>query len=335
MKTKLTASAIFGALLLSTAVHAVPDLDLHVNGHFRGMAQGYSPAPGWTLTADGGTANILPGLKPDKFRLELIAPAGRSQSVVSDLHQVFGNTIEIKADISGRGYASFGYEAFDESGQQLIARENQRCTLSGVVEKEFKRYFTVTDQARYIRVRLTAEPGSVAIFRDVNAEMKTVPASQPGVIAAPPAPQPAQAVAATPAPQPAQVVVAAPPAPQPAQVVVAVAPPPAVIPVAPALQHHRRYYWRSLGPVENFQIQLPVGSEIEFKLQENRSKNLYWSVASYDSRICRIKIDHDRDGFYPFRMDYAEFELKAIGRGTTPVVLVCGEKKVIIYFTAI
>ena len=102
MKTKLTASAIFGALLLSTTVHAVPDLDLHVNGHFRGMAQGYSPAPGWTLTADGGTANILPGLKPDKFRLELIAPAGRSQSVVSDLHQVFGNTIEIKADISGR-----------------------------------------------------------------------------------------------------------------------------------------------------------------------------------------------------------------------------------------
>ena len=44
MKTKLTASAICGALLLSLAVQAVPDRNLHINGHFRGTAQGYSPA---------------------------------------------------------------------------------------------------------------------------------------------------------------------------------------------------------------------------------------------------------------------------------------------------
>ena len=316
-KTTLTTLSICSVLLAALTVQAVPDRDLHINGHFRGTPQGYSPAPGWTLTPDGGNARILPGFKPGKFRLEIIASPHRAQSVVSDLHQVFGNTIEIKADISGRGYASFGYEAFDQSGQQLIARENQSCTLSGGTGQKFKRYFNVTDQARFIRVRLTAERGSAAIFRDVEAEMKAV------VMAAPP---PAPVVAA---PPPAPVVAAPPPA------AAVPPPPPEPVPAAPMLEHHRRYSWSSLRPVEHFQIQLPVGSEIEFKLEEHRRRNLYWSVVSYDGRICRIKIDHDRDGVYPFRVDNAEIELKALWRGTTMIVLTCGRKKVIIHFTGI
>ena len=128
-KTTVMSLSVCGVLLAALTAQALPDHDLHLNGHFRGTPQGYSPAPGWTLTPDGGNARILPGFKPGKFRLEITASPNRAQSVVSDLHQVFGNTIEIKADISGRGYASFGYEAFDQSGQQLIARENQSCTL--------------------------------------------------------------------------------------------------------------------------------------------------------------------------------------------------------------
>ena len=333
-KTTVMSLSVCGVLLAALTAQALPDHDLHLNGHFRGTPQGYSPAPGWTLTPDGGNARILPGFKPGKFRLEITASPNRAQSVVSDLHQVFGNTIEIKADISGRGYASFGYEAFDQSGQQLIARENQSCTLSGGAAQKFKRYFNVTDQARYIRVRLTAERGSVAIFRDVEAEMKMVVAAPPPapVVAAPP---PAPVVAA---PPPAPVVAAPPPAPVVAAPPPAAAvppPPPEPVPAAPMIQHHFRYSWRSLHPVEHFQVQLPVGSEIEFKLEENRRRNLYWSVVSYDSRICRIKIDHDRDGVYPFRVDNAEFELKALWRGTTTVVLSCGEKKVVIHFTGI
>ena len=203
-KTTVMSLSVCGVLLAALTAQALPDHDLHLNGHFRGTPQGYSPAPGWTLTPDGGNARILPGFKPGKFRLEITASPNRAQSVVSDLHQVFGNTIEIKADISGRGYASFGYEAFDPAGQQLIARENQSCTLSGGAAQKFKRYFNVTDQARYIRVRLTAERGSIAIFRDVEAEMKMVVAAP--VVAAPP---PAPVVAA---PPPAPVVAAPPPA---------------------------------------------------------------------------------------------------------------------------
>ena len=326
MKTKLMASAVCSALLLSMSVQADLDRDLHLNGHFRGIAQGYSPAQGWTLTADGGTARILPTRKPDKFMLEIQAPANRGQSVVSDLHQVYGNMIEIKADISGRGNASIGFEAFDNTGRQLVASNKQTCILSGA-EQKFKSYFQVNSPASFIRVCLTAEPGSVAVFRDVEAEMKmSAVAAQPGV-ATVAAPAPAPGTVAAPAPAPATVA-----APAPAPVVAA---PAATVPSAPMLQHKRLYYWSFLGQVEQFQIQIPVGSEIEFELEENRNRNLYWSVISYDARICRIKIDHDRDGIFPFRIDKAEFEIKALWRGTTTIELVCGNKKVIIYFTAI
>ena len=331
MKTKLTASAICGALLLSMTIQAVPDRDLDINGHFRGQAQDYSPAPGWTLTADGGNARILPGPKRGKFRLEIIARRDRSQSVVSDLHPVFGNTIEIEADICGRGNAAIGFEAFDSTGRQLVASDRQLCPLNGQ-EQCFKKYFPVNSAARHIRIRLTAEAGSAAVFRDVEAEMKhyATAAPVPGAIAAPPAPAPGT-IAAPPAPAPAAV---AAPAPAPAPVAAPPAPAQAAQP-ATMLEHHRYYSWNSLRAVEHFQVQLPVGSEIEFDLQEHRNRNLHWSVVRYDGRICRIKIDHDRDGGFPFRYDKAEFELKAIWRGTTTIELACGRKRVFIHFTAL
>lgn len=101
------------------------------------------------------------------------------------------------------------------------------------------------------------------------------------------------------------------------------------------LQHHRYYPWRSLRLVEHFQVQLPVGSSIEFDLQENRSGRFHWTVDSYDARICQIKVDHDQSGIFPFRYDKAEFDLKAISRGTTSVVLTCGRKKIFVHFAAL
>lgn len=329
-RTKLMAPFFCGAILATLTVLAAPDHDLHINGHFRGQAQGFSPAPGWTLTADGGNARILPGYKPGKFMLELLAAQDRSQSVVSALHPVFGNAIEIKADVKGRGYATLGFEAFDQSGTRLLSADKQTCRLDGLPELKFKRYFYVNSPAQMIRVRLSAEPGSTAIFRDVEAEMKLLPgapapAPAPGTIAAP---APAPAVVAAPAPAPAPAVVAA-PAPAPAAA-------PAPAPVSgPVLVHKQYVPWRSLGPVSHFQVQIPVGSEIEFKLEEHRNCSLYWNVVSYDARICRIKQDHDRDGVFPFRVDSSEFEIKALWRGSTNIVLSCGRKKVIIHFIAL
>lgn len=313
MKAKniLTGSLLGAAALLAMAVQAGPDRDLHINGHFRGAARGYSPAPGWTLTPDGGNAKILPGFKPGKFRLEIIASPDRPQSVVSDLHPFFGNTIEIKADICGRGYASFGYEAFDQSGQQLIARENQTFTLSTGAEQQFKRYFNVTDQARFIRVRLTAERGSVGIFRDVEAELKYIAAAPPsGTIAAPPPPG---TVAAPPPPG----TVAAPPP-----------PPPPVEVSAPTLQHQQYFELKTLRPVEHFQTLLPVRGEIRFKLQNYPLRRQYWTVVRYDASVCRISSRLDRDRIPPFRVDKTEFEVKALRPGDTTIELACGRKRV-------
>jgi len=132
MKSKkwLSVPVFLGTVLLNLNLLATPDMDLQINGHFRGTAQGYNPAPGWTLTADGGNARVLPARSPDKFMLELQAAPNRSQSAVSDLFQVFGNMIEIKADLSGSGYASLGFEAFDQSRTRIVAADRQRICLA-------------------------------------------------------------------------------------------------------------------------------------------------------------------------------------------------------------
>ena len=312
MKTKniLTGSLVGAAVLLAMAVQAGPDRDLHINGHFRGTPQGYDPAPGWTLTADGGSANILPTRKPDKFMLELKAASDRPQSAVSGMHQVFGNTIEIKADVSGRGYATIAYEAFDQSGSRLLGTDKRTCTLSHRAEQKLKGYFPIPGTARLIRVRLTAEAGSSAIFRDVEAELKFIPGAPPsGTVAAPPPPG---TVAAPPPPG----TVAAPP------------PPPQVEVSAPTLQHHQYFELKALRPVEHFQTLLPVRGELKFKLQNYPLRRQFWTVVSYDARICRISYRQDRDRIPPFRVDKTEFEVKALRPGDTMIELACGRKRV-------
>ena len=300
MKTKniLTGSLLGAAALLAMAVQAGPDRDLHINGHFRGTPQGYDPAPGWTLTADGGGAKILPTRKPDKFMLELKAASDRPQSAVSGMHQVFGNTIEIKADVSGRGYATIAYEAFDQSGNSLLGTDKRTCTLSHRAEQKLKAYFPIPGTARLIRIRLTAEAGSAAIFRDVEAELKYIPgAPASGTIAAPPPPG------------------------------TVTAPPPVEVSV-PTLQHHPYFELAALRPVEHFQTILPVRGEIKFKLQNYPLRRLYWRVIRYDAAICRISYREDRDRIPPFRVDKTEFEVKALRPGDTTIELACGRKRV-------
>ena len=309
MKTKniLTGSLLGAAALLAMAVQAGPDRDLHINGHFRGTPQGYDPAPGWTLTADGGSANILPTRKPDKFMLEIKAAPNRPQSVVSGMHQVFGNAIEIKADVSGRGYAVIAYEAFDQSGSRLLGTDKRTCALSHRAEQKLKGYFPIPGTARLIRVRLTAEAGSSAIFRDVEAELKFISDAPPsGTVAAPPPPE----------------TVAAPPPPA-----TVAAPPPVEVSV-PTLQHHQYFALSALRPVEHFQALLPVRGEIKFKLQNYPLRRLYWRVIRYDAAICRISYREDRDRIPPFRVDKTEFEVKALRPGDTTVELACGRKRV-------
>ena len=56
MKKSFLSVLLPAAMLFSAAAVADNDIDIPVNGDFRGMPSGYSPAPGWTLTAGGGSA---------------------------------------------------------------------------------------------------------------------------------------------------------------------------------------------------------------------------------------------------------------------------------------
>ena len=328
MNVKMTTLTLVlaAAMLPAIQTYADHDIDLPINGDFRGNPSGYSPAPGWTLTADGGQARILPTRDRNDFCLELSASQGRSQSVFSDVHTLPGNLLKLELKISGNGYASFGYEVYDATRRTLLGSQAQNVTLSAYDQK-IKQYFPMPAGAKFIRIRLTAEPGSTARFRDVDADVSFT--SQPAAIAAP-APA-APGVIAAPAPSAPGVIAAPAPAPAPT---VAPAPAPAPKPPCRLLQNDRFYSYGSLAPDEHFEISIPVGSDIDFELGEHPDRGNYWRLISYDANICRVKIEHDREGFFSIKGDHAEIELKAMSPGTTRVVLACGSKRVTVHVTA-
>ena len=320
-KTVTLTAMLAAALLPGIRICADQDVDLPINGDFRGTPSGYSPAPGWTLTADGGQSRILPTTDRNDFILELTASQGRSQSVFSDLYALAGNQLKLELKIRGTGNASFGYEVYDATRRTLLGSQARNVILTAY-DQNIQQYFLLPAQSKYIRIRLTAEAGSSAQFRDVDADISIVPQQAAPVISAP-----------APAPAPATPGVISAPAPAPA---------PATAAPAPAvsnqsfriLQNDRFYSFSSLAQNEHFEISLPVGSDIDFELGENADRGRYWRVVSYDANICRVKIDHDRGGFLSFKGDHAEIELKALTPGSTSVVLVCGEKRFTVHFSA-
>ena len=342
MKTKklkrlLVVLSIAATLGFASNAVADHDIELPVNGDFRGAPSGYSPAPGWTLTADGGNARILPTHDHDDFILELLAAPNRSQSVVSNKHQFPGSLLKLEAKLSGTGTAALGYEAFDAAGNKLIAADRTAVQVN-TYEQKVKYYFQMKVPVGFIRIKLTAEAGSRVQFRDVEAEvsgpvLRQTPSSSEaiatpsGTIAAPPppgtiaAPPPPGTIAA---PQPGNIVPPPPPHgthPHPQ--------PPRIKP----LTDEQFFDYASLGNDEHFAVSVPVGKDIDFDLSESSAAT--WRLISNDPRICRVKLEHDRDGKFNNRRYKAEIELEALQRGRALVVFMCGQKKVYIHFTAI
>ena len=64
---------------------------------------------------------------------------------------------------------------------------------------------------------------------------------------------------------------------------------------------------------------LVSGEELEFKIESNPKE--YWQIVSVDRQICRVSLENDRDGFWPFVRHYAEVEFDARRRGTTELLL--------------
>ena len=315
MKTKKLLIALSVATILCLAANAIADndIDLRINGDFRGAPSGYSPAPGWTLTADGGNARILPTHDRDDFCLELSAAPNRPQSVVSNLHPCPSSILKLELKVRGVGTASFGYEAFEQTGKRLVASDRQVVGLSNFDQK-VEHYFRLNAPAAFIRIKLTAEPGSKVLFRDVDAELKrnampVPPSAAPGTIIAPP------------------------PA---ANGGIAAPPPPAAKPMPPAqmrtLIDDQYLPYASLGLDEHYAASAPLGKDIDIDLEEDPAHR--WQVVSYDPNVCRVKLEHDKDGKFGHRRYKAEIEIKAIRPGKTAVLFISGRKKLTVHFTA-
>lgn len=292
-KTIFAACAVAGAVLCARAGQ-----DLPINGDFYGLPSRTHIAPGWQSSPGG--VRFYPGRKPGKQILELIAPPNAAKIAVTDLHQVSAGVLEIEADVSGRGVVSLGFEAYDGSRSRMVASGRQSWQLTDIPAK-IKFNFPLHDPSvAFVRITLTAEPGTIARFADVEAEMKYGQAPMPPL---PPPP---------------------PPVPRPV---------PAPAPAPQTLMHDGFYTLESLPPVSVFRADVPAGRDIDFKLGEHPSRNQYWNLAGgYDPRICRIEMEHK----HKHGRSYAKIELKGMYRGKTRVEFVnAAGKRVIVHFTSL
>ena len=67
-----------------------------------------------------------------------------------------------------------------------------------------------------------------------------------------------------------------------------------------------------------FAATLAPRQDIDFELEEVPGK--FWQVESFDANVCRVKVEHDRDGIWPMRRYKAEIEIDALRPGETEVV---------------
>ena len=293
---KHLSKSIFTVGAAFVALCAVAGHDLPINGDFYGVPSGKHIVPGWSLNSRRG-ARLFP-VKHGKQMLELAASPAAPKIAFSELQPAGPSFLEVDAEVSGTGSASLGFEAYDATRTKLLQSGKQPWALTGI-STEIKFNFQLTDpNIAFVRILLIAEPGSVARFYDVDAELK---------------------YGAAPVPPPQ----------------VAPVPPPAPVPAPAArqtLMHEGFYALESLAPVTEFQVAVPAGRDVDFKLGEHPSRGQYWSLAgSYDARICRIEMKHKRKGY-----SYAKIELNAMYRGTTTVEFVNpAGKRVIVHFTSL
>ncbi len=299
-------------LLFATlgAICALPsfaddDIDLRINGDFRGAAVNAATAPGWTVAAGNGSTRIVRGNDFDEFGIEVTAAAQSAKSIYSDFHPVAGNLLKIESKVKGSGVATVGFAAFDAAKKPLPG--SAQSYQASPCWSKTKNYFTLSDpNVKFVKIVLAAEKGAAVTFRDVEAEFKPARAVLSGNPVAAAVPAAAQVVA--------------PPA-APAASVAAPAAVPAIPATAPVrmLIHDKLY---SISSISNTvcQATVPLRGEIDFDLEEDASEGLYWTVSSYDANICRVEMKHDRGGIWPFRCDKAEIELKGVAPGTTTVV---------------
>ncbi len=306
MFQKILFGTLVGVLCAVLPVSGDDNFDLRLNGDFRGGVANAATAPGWTVVSGGGATRIVPSDDFDDFAVEISATAQKRECVYSEFFPVMGNLLEVEAEIRGNGSAVIGFAAYDASRKELNGGERVYNTSAGWVKT--RSYFPVTDPAvKFVRIILAAAPGSTVTFGDIEGEFKrnvTLPRDVSALSGTLPV--------VTTATEVVPVASVAGSGNMPVQGG-------AVAGGVPLI--HRKYY--SLSAIADnsvYQATVPLNGEIDFELAEDTDNGYYWTISSYDSRICRVEMEHDRDGFWPFRYDKAEIELKGLMPGSTMVV---------------
>ena len=80
-----------------------------------------------------------------------------------------------------------------------------------------------------------------------------------------------------------------------------------------------KFYPLSALATYPFSTTLLPGGDIEFELEEK--KDDLWQVSSFDRNICKVKTEHDRNGFWPTDNRKCEVEIKALNPGNTVLIL--------------
>lgn len=206
---------------------------------------------------------------------------GRDGKTIStDFYPVHGNAVKLETEIKGSGAAQIGVAAFGADKKPLFTRG--RIFNASAWWSTAKNVFRISEpEVKFVKIVLCAEPGSTIAFADVDAEFKRY------------------AVPSVPAQTPAQTI-----------------PPTATL---PSVIHEKCYSLDEIGAIVR-QATVPLGGEIDFALEEDASRAQYWTISSYDSAVCRVEIEHDREGIWPFRRDLAKIELKGVAKGTTTVL---------------
>lgn len=286
---------------------AAGDVDVDVNGDFRGGSVGAAIAPGWTSDKSPGRTRVVASRDWDEFGLEIVSTGKESKTVYSDLYAVAGKTLKLEVALRGTGKATVGFWAYDQSRKQLNNAGQSKTYSLIPTDRETKNYFSLTDpKVKFVRIFLSAHSGAKAVFEDVDAEFKT---SYPPRTALQSAKSFDDAVDSA----------------------VSSLKKTAKVAALPPLIHDKYYAFGALPNKTELRASMTPGSEIEFELGENGASNKYWSVSQYDAAICRVKLEHDTDGIMPFRYDKSEIELKALAPGETSVVFQCGGKTFTVY----
>lgn len=309
---------------VQAAANAAPNVtvEIPVNGDFRGGAHGFSPAPGWALSANGGSAQVLPTDDPNKFGLELRSAEGRLQSALSVFHPIPAGATAITLHYKfSSGNCLAEVEFFDAEGSQRSPGLSSHY-YGGHGEKAMvtkgKADHTrspIPSNARYAMIRLSAGTGMVARFSDVKLKFS-------GPITSSSTPMsPTMTVATTNA--------------APLAGPVAALAPEAAVPIwcgsheTVGVRDRQFFDYQSLRPDEHFVTSLAFDQCLNFSLQESAA--VRWRPCSYDPAVCELKLTHvNYDGDRKAMIDLRGSFLNEFA-AATDVVLTDGAKTVTVH----